>query len=117
MNFMLSEIDWDFLHNQCPDDPDGSLFVELFRLAVLLVCCICTPKKLSDQQRLKTEHYWKIYDLNNKRRKLNYQLKALKDLNPQSPKITKIEEEINLFQFNFYIKLILLNKNTRKNLQ
>ena len=60
---MLSEIDWDFLHNQCPDDPDGSLFVELFRIAVLLVCCICTPNKLSDQQRPKTEHFRKIYDL------------------------------------------------------
>ena len=79
---MLSEIDWDFLQNQCPDDPDGSLFVELFRIAVLLVCSICTPNKLSDQQRPKTEHFRKIYDLNRKRRKLNCQLKALKDLNP-----------------------------------
>ena len=104
MNFMLSEIDWDFLHNQCPDDPDGSLFVELFRLTVLLVCCICTPKKLSDQQRPKTEHFRKIYDLNRKRRKLNCQLKALKDLNPQSPEITKIEEEINLFHFHFNVE-------------
>ena len=101
MNFMLSEIDWDFLHNQCPDDPDGSPFVELFRLTVLLICCICSPKKLSDQQRPKTEHFRKIYDLNRKRRKLNCQLKALKDLNPQSPQITKIEEEINLFHFHF----------------
>ena len=104
MNFMSSEIYWDLLHNQCPDDPDGSLFVEPFCLTVLLVCCICSPNKLSDQQRLKTEHYRKIYVLNRKRRKLNCQLKALKDINPQSPKNTKIEEEINLFHFHFYVK-------------
>ena len=37
--------------------------------------------------------------MNRKRRKLNSQLKALKDRNPLSPKIKKIEEEINLIHF------------------
>ena len=38
--------------------------------------------------------------MNHKRRKLNSQLKALKDRNPLSPKIKKVEEEINLIHFN-----------------
>ena len=50
MNSILSEIDWDLLRDQCHADPDGNLFVELFRLTVLQVCCICSPKKLSDQK-------------------------------------------------------------------
>ena len=83
-------------------DPDGNLFVELFRLTVLQVCCICSPKKLSDQNSAapKTEHSRKKYVLNRKRWKLNSQLKALKDRNAMSPKIKKIEEEINLIYFN-----------------
>ena len=102
MNSMLSAIDWDLLRDQCHSDPDGSLFVKLFRLIVLQVCCICSPKKLSDQKSVapKSEHFIKIYVLNRKRRKLNSQLKALKDRNPLSPKIKKIEEEINLIHFN-----------------
>ena len=42
--------------------------------------------------------------LNRKRRKLNSQLKALKDRNPLSTKIKKIEEEINLIHFNINFK-------------
>ena len=49
MNTMLSDINWDFLHGICSDDPDGSLFVELIRLTVLQVCSICSPKKIGDQ--------------------------------------------------------------------
>ena len=100
MNSILSEIDWD----QCHADPDGNLFVELFRLTVLQVCwiCNCSPKKLSDQTSAapKSEHSRQRYVLNRKRRKLNSQLKALKDRNPLSLKIKKIEEEINLIHFN-----------------
>ena len=102
MNSMLSAIGWNLLRDQCHADPDGSLFVGLFRLTVLQVCCICSPKKLSDQKSVapKSEHSRKRYVLNSKRRKLNSQLKALKDRNPLSPKIKKIEEEINLIHFN-----------------
>ena len=102
MNSMLSEIDWDLLRDQFHADSDRNLFVELFRLTVLQVCCICSPKKLSDQKSPapKSEHSRKRYVLNRKRRKLNSQLKALKDRNPLSPKIKKIEEEINLIHFN-----------------
>ena len=94
MNSILSEIDWDLLRDQCHADPDGNLFVEMFRLTVLQVCCICSPKKLSDQKSAapKTEHSRNSDVLNRKRRKLNSQLKALKDRNPLSPKIKKIEE-------------------------
>ena len=99
---LLSFIDWDLLRDQCHADPDGNLFVELFRLPVLQVCCICSPKKLSDQKSAapKSEHSRKRYVLNRKRRKLNSQLKAIKDRNPLSPKIKKIEEEINLIHCN-----------------
>ena len=99
---MLSAIDWDLLRDQCHADPDGSIFVELFCLTVLQVCCICSPKKLSDQKSVapKSEHSRKRYVLNRKRRKLNSQLKSLKDRNPLSPKFKKIEEEINLIHFN-----------------
>ena len=102
MNSILSEIDWDLLRNQCHDDHDSNLFVELFRITVLQVCCICSPKKLPDQKSAapKSEHSRKRYVLNRKRRKLNSQLKALKDRNPLSPKIKRIEEEINLIHFN-----------------
>ena len=73
MNSILSEIDWDLLRDQCHTDPDGNLFVELFRLAVQQVCCICSPKKLSDKKSAapKSEHSRKRYVLNCKRRKLN----------------------------------------------
>ena len=96
MNSILSEIDWDLLRDQC------NLFVELFRLTVLQVCCICSPKKLSDQKSAapKSEHSRKRYVLNRKRQKLNSQLKTLKDRNPLSRKIEKIEEEINIIHFN-----------------
>ena len=102
MNSILSEIDWDLLRDQCHADSDGNLFVELFCLTVLQVCCICSPMKLSDQKSAapKMEHSRKIYVLNRKRRKLDSQLKALKDRNPLSPKIKNIEEEINLIHFN-----------------
>ena len=75
MNSILSKIAiyWDLLRDQCHADPDGNLFVELFRLTVLQVCCICSPKKLSDQKSAapKSEHSRKIHVLNRKRRKLN----------------------------------------------
>ena len=102
MNSILSEIDGDLLRDQCHADPDGILFVELFRLTVLQVCCICSPKKLPFQKSAapKSEHSRKRYILNRERRELNSQLKALKDRNPFSPKIKKIEEEINLIHFN-----------------
>ena len=102
MNSILPEIDWDLLRDQCHADPDGNLFVELFRLTVLQVCCICSPKKLSDQKSAapKSGHSRKLYVLNRKRRKLNCHLKALKNRNLLSPKIKKIEEEINLIHFN-----------------
>ena len=96
MNSILSEIDWDLLRDQCHTDPDGNLFVELFRLTVLQVCCICSPKSAAP----KSGHSRKRYVLNHKRRKLNSQLKALKDRNPLSPKIKKIEEEIKIIHFN-----------------
>ena len=77
MNSILSEIDWDLLRDQCHADPGGNLFVELFRLTVLQVCCICRLKKLSDQKSAasKSEHSRKRYVLNRKRRKLRSQLR------------------------------------------
>ena len=73
MNSMLSAIDWDLLRDQCHADPDGILFVELFFLTVLQVCCICSKKSVAP----KSEHSRKRYVLNRKRRKPNSQLKAL----------------------------------------
>ena len=117
MNSILSEIDSDLLRDQCHADSDGNLFVELFRLTVLQVCCICSPKKLPDQKSAapKSEHSRKRYFLNRKRRKLNSQLKALKDRNPLWPKIKKIGEEIKLIHFNIKeAHWIVLNKNIKK---
>ena len=99
MNSLLLEIDWDDLQNLCPDDSDGSLFLELFRLTVLQVCCICS-RLISDHKSPKTEHSRKRYAPNRKRWNFNAQLKALKDGNPLSPKIKRIEDEINLIHFD-----------------
>ena len=96
INDKLMEVDWKELAGLCQPDEDGSLFAELIRLTVLQVCYIHAPIKEAQiiDKRPKVSRTRRI--LHRKRRKLKGRLKCIKNSNPSSQSIVKLENDLSL---------------------
>ena len=97
INDELSAIDWDLLWQMCDNEKDPEQFPELYRLTVLQLCLLHSPVKKPSQPK-KSVQARQRYITNRKRRKLNGRLKALKQVNPTSPNIRDIEDQLSLIQ-------------------
>ena len=97
---LLDDIDWDELYNYCADCYDSeedciSAYAELVQLTVLqLTLEHATEKKPSTNH--KPSRPRRI--LYRKRRKLNARLNCLKVHYPNSPKVSKLNTELNLLE-------------------
>ena len=98
----LASINWDELWELCveEDDHDGSLFLELFRLTVLQITLHHSPAKKRPAGQRRSRKAREKYTMKRKRRKLNAQISALKQKNPNSQNLPKLVEEVNILAYD-----------------
>ncbi|KAL5262155.1 hypothetical protein ACHWQZ_G007751 [Mnemiopsis leidyi] len=95
----LSRVDWNHLSELCQPDEDNSLFAELIRLTVLQTCYKHAPVKdlPKADKRPRISRPRRI--LHRKRKKLKGRINSLKSKNPQSSKISQLENDLSLLAF------------------
>ena len=103
LNPVFDEIDWLALYNLCLDHGDDSLdaYSELIKLTVLQICLIHADEKKPPTKRSRNQNV-----MCRKRRKLKSRLKCLKQHQPNSPTIAKLNDELSLLEFSIQTKLI-----------
>ena len=106
MNATFSTINWKELHRLCEDDDDGSMFLELLRLTTLQVTLMHSPAKKRPPGAPNSRKVREKYTLKRRRRKLNAQISSLKATNPNSTKIPKLTEQVNLLAYNIQDMII-----------
>ena len=89
INSQLSSIDWDYLKSICPIED----YPELFRLTVLQVCMQHAPLKTQQSNKV-NPHTRHRNTLRRRKRKVKPQIEALKQKNPNSPKLVKLKAEL-----------------------
>jgi hypothetical protein len=95
----LSAIDWDELYQLCDDDPDGSLFLELFLLTVLQITLHHAPPKVHAAGSRHSKMEREKYTLKRRRRKLNAEIRSLQETHPSSQKLPKLKDKVNLLAY------------------
>ena len=101
INEELSKVNWQELWILCHgDDPDGSNFLELFRLTVLQIALHHSPEKEINGGERRGKRARAKYALKRRRRKLTAQIRALKEANPSSQKLPKLTKEVSMLAFN-----------------
>ena len=115
INGKLTKVDWKELSELCQPDEDGSLFAELIRLTVLQVCYIHAPIKEAQKldKRPKVSRTRRI--LHRKRRKLKGRLNCIKNSNPTSQSIVKLENDLSLLTYE--IQASISNELTQRELK
>ena len=91
----LDKVDWEALKTTCPENDSGAAFAELIRAKTLEVCAMFTPKK-SEQTVSPYQLSRNRKILNRKRRKLKCRQKSLKQVQPDSPRLRNIEDELSI---------------------
>jgi hypothetical protein len=101
MNEELSKINWKELWLLChEDDPEGSNFLELFRLTVLQIALHHSPEKEKTGGERRGKRARAKYAMKRRRRRLNAQIRALKQTNPGSQKLPKLTKEVSMLAFD-----------------
>ena len=100
MNEEFSAINWTELYHLCEDDTDGSLFLELFRLTVLQVTLHHAPPKVQATGSHHSKAEREKYTLKRRRRKLNAEIDHLQQMNPDSQKLPKLVDKVNLLAYD-----------------
>ena len=93
MNLSLTKVDWNSLQRVCDEcgDQDGSMFKELIVLTVLQISINHSPAKAEAGKGSKSRKEKELAALKMKKRKINRKLRHLKDTDPSSQKISKLE--------------------------
>ena len=95
INTELGKVDWQSLNELCPEHDNGEEFAELIRLVTLQICSIYSPKKTEHSTATpRMSRNRRI--LHRKRRKLKSKVNCLKQVQPQSPKIQQLEDELSI---------------------
>ena len=100
MNRDLGEVNWYLLRELCikDGDPDGSLynFKQIIVLTVLQIALKHSPQKFKATRLNKSRLDRELTSLKMKRRKLNRKATSLRQINPSSSMIKKLETEADL---------------------
>ena len=93
MNLSLTKVDWNSLQRICDEcgDQDGSMFKELIVLTVLQISIKHSPAKTEAGKGSKSRKEKELAALRMKKRKINRKLRHLKDTDPSSQNISKLE--------------------------
>ena len=94
VNNELSIINWTSLWELCEGELDN--FLELFRLTILQITLVHSPKKETPEQENKRirRRNKDTYVLKRRRRKMNARIRALTLINPHSETLQKLKEEV-----------------------
>ena len=87
----LEDMDWEHIWSNCSLEE----FPQIFHNAVLGICQKFAPLKTVQGNKQHTAHQRSYHTIQRKKRKLNSRLKCLKELNPSSRQIPKLQTQIN----------------------
>ena len=100
LNSKIQEIDWDALKDLCSSEDDGSEFLAHMEQTILHVFLLHAPRKPEKKEIFKNKFNHNRRTLNRRRRKLTTRLNALLHHYPESPKISKLKDEISIIYLN-----------------
>ena len=93
INQSLSTVDWSLLQKLCDEcgDLDGSMLKEMIVLTVLQICLQHSPAKIQSGKGSKSKMEKELAAMKMKKRKINRKLQNLKENDPSSQNIAKLE--------------------------
>ena len=111
LNNSLSNVDWPTLLDECKDTYGPNCvneYAELIRLITLQLAVLHIPRKKPPSGKRNTQRQV----LFRKKRKLNARLRCIKQNQPNSPTIAKIDTELNLLEYQIREQITneLINK-------
>ena len=117
MNLDLSAVDWNALEKLCDDcgDSDGSMFKELIVHTVLQIALQHCPSKVKTGKGNRTKMERELAALKMKKRKINRKLSHLKETDPSSRNIPKLEHSVSITAYEIKDAIISHLNQQEKN--